>query len=143
MDSRIDWCSFIWALDYFSRSYLLGMLLITIWSAVIFVRVERRKWQQRTLLDSRMTTMVRNLDSLVGFSSILARALFETQIVQLCRSYFILRAADFDAVSAVDEARLFTQLVVCNLLALSAMRWRVCSIVADPVAVAHAANSLK
>lgn len=142
MLSRIDWRSFFWALDYFSRSYVLALLLIGLWSTVIFLRVERRRWR-RALADSQIARAARNLESLVGFSWFLARALFATQIVELCRYYFILRSTDADVVSMVDEAWLSTQLTIFVLLTLSAMHWRVCSVVAQAVAEPHAANSLK
>ena len=142
MVSSIDWRSFFWALDYFSRSYLLALLLITIWSTAILVRVERRKWR-RMFLDARTSAMVSNLESMVGFASFLARALFATQIVQLCRYYFILRATDADVVSVLDEVWLSTQVSICILLALTAMRWRVCSVVAETGSERQAASSLK
>jgi hypothetical protein len=88
--SGIDWRGFLWALDYFSRSYFLCLMLITAWSAIIYVRVEGRRWRRLLRLDSGTTKMARNLESLVGFSSILARALIATQIVELCRLYKIL-----------------------------------------------------
>ncbi len=143
MASTTDWRGFVLALDQFSRLYILALLFTAIWSTVVFMRVEGRKWRRRTLVDSQIPAMARNLESLFGFSSILARALVATQIVQLCRFYFIFRATDGDVVSMLDEAWLSTQLVVCILLALSAMRWRAGSIASEYVGAVKAASSLK
>jgi hypothetical protein len=142
MASNTDWRGFVLALDQFSRLYILALLLTATWSVAVFVRVEGRR-RRRTLDHSQIPRMARNLESLFGFSSILARALVATQIVQLCRYYFIFRATDGDVMSMLDEAWLSTQLAVCILLALSAMRWRASSIASEYVVADQAASSLK
>jgi hypothetical protein len=126
--THIELRSFFLSLDLFSRFYLFGILATTILGAMMFVRLEVGRLHGRAGLNPQIVRMARNLDSLLAFCSILARALIATQIVGLFQVLLIMRFTDADPVSAINEAWLSTQITVLVLLTLAAMRWRASSV---------------
>lgn len=121
------WSLFL-MLDYFSRIYFVGVLLIFIWGCWVFlhimIQIRRAARTPDGFSDDGYLNcegMQRKLHSIESFAMVLASGCCANQIFGVWFTYMV-RATDANPFFALREAWAVSQTLVCSIVLLDALR---------------------
>ena len=120
-------------LDYFSRIYLSGLLMVVIWGISTFLRImigSRSVDSANGTVDAntllKLVKMGRKLHSLYSVGVVLAVGCSANQVFGVWQTY-MLRVTDANPFFAIKEAWAVSQLLICLLIVLDTVRWYGCA----------------
>jgi len=118
------WSLFL-TLDYFSQPYFVGVFCITIWGYFTFFRfiieIRRRNQSDQSQGTDTLERQVRNLHSIESFAMVLTSGCCANQIFAVWFTYMA-RVTDANPFFALREAWFLSQILICLIVSLDALR---------------------
>ena len=123
----------LWSLlDYFSRAYVWGIIIATLWAACAGVRLEvRLRSNAGSGANVRPRSLQRHVDAVFMLALLLAAACFANQVLIIDQVYMVLRFTDADVAEPIRIVRFLTTLNSVFIIAFQLIRWRISARLAD------------
>jgi hypothetical protein len=124
--SGVDWRSFLTALDYFSRTYLLGLFLVLVLGVFQAVHFHWKlsRAAHTDLLIGKMQNIEYSFAKALRLAFALGLALFANQLMQIIHLFSPpVRSADYDLSWSMPELFLLCQMCFFPLIVLLLLEW--------------------